>query len=104
MTKLAVLYHGAYYRTPYGPDGRPTHTGMGKCTDYFQAADNHEERLLGPLRVTGAKLFTFLHTFASCPHRDEELVRALKPTRTGWSIERAAQPYVPPNMRIVPSG
>ena len=78
----AVLYHGAYFRVPSGPDGRQTWGGVVKCTDFFQSRVNHEERLHRPLRAFSANFHIFLHTYSSgCPERDAALLRALKPTR-----------------------
>ena len=80
--RFAVIYHGAFFRTPDGLDGRVTWGHFPKCSDYFMARANHEDKLFGPLRsVSGAQVFTFLHTYTSgCPKRDDELVRALTPT------------------------
>ena len=80
-TRVALLYHGAYYRTPNGPDGHTSHFGMQKCTDFFQTRANHEKQLYAPLMAAGATVSIFVHTFASCSRRDAELVRTLKPTR-----------------------
>jgi hypothetical protein len=86
----AIVYHGAYYRTPFGLDGNETHAGFLKCSDYLQARANHEKQLLGPLRTTAKKVYIFLHTYTSgYAERDNELIKMLRPKR--WSIERQAR-------------
>lgn len=76
----ALLYHGAYFRVPTGLDGKQTHAGSIKCSDYFQTRTNHEEHLHRPLRAISKRLYIFLHTFQSgCPARDAALISALRP-------------------------
>ena len=78
----ALLYHGAHFRVPSGMDGHTTWGGLIKCTDFLQVRDNHEERLIGPLRANSRRVHIFVHTYASgCPERDEALLRYLNPTR-----------------------
>ena len=85
----ALLYHGAYFRVPTGPDGKQTHAGSIKCSDYFQTRTNHEEHLHRPLRAISKRLYIFLHTFQSgCPARDAALIGALRPVRYKLDTQR----------------
>lgn len=74
----ALLYHGAYTRVPR--DGAVTHDSNLMCTDYFQAAVNHQQMLIQPLLRQGARVLTYFHTFASGNRsRDARLVAEMRP-------------------------
>ena len=82
--RVAVLYHGHYYRAHV--HGETTYRGpkgtYALCSDYFQAASNHEAHLLRPLRdhFGVGRVAVLLHTFESgCRRRDRQLLAALNP-------------------------
>lgn len=82
----ALLYHGAYFRTPDGLDGRTTHAGFPKCSDAFKTCTNQHDMLIRPLLAAGASVYVFLHTFRSgSTQRDATLVRLFRPTE--YAIE-----------------
>ena len=88
----ALLYHGAYFRTPEGMDGRMTHAGYPKCSDAFRTCANHHDMLIRPLLAAGAVVHLFLHTFSSGnPQRDAALVRLFRPT--DYAMEAQAKKH-----------
>ena len=79
---VALVYHGAYYRS------------SGKCADFFQAAYNHKTMIVDPLkRERSVNVITAFHTYSSgCHKRDNALIDFLQPV--AHEVEECCRPRI----------